>query len=121
MCAEEYVVPDSFYVYEIEDIVAEINRRSGTSVELHPSWKYPIWASAGGFLEFKLRDRTANAQRIFDLTVREDQFVASSSRSKRLTTEAAARVTLEIESFFRRAGTAQSIEPAVQAPRLYSK
>jgi hypothetical protein len=114
-------VPDSFYVYEVEDIVAEINRRTGTCVELHPSWKYPIWASAGGFLGFKLRDRTANGQPIFDLVVREDEFVASSSKSKRLTSEAATRIRQEIESFFGRAGTGSSIDPAITAAQSHSK
>jgi hypothetical protein len=92
-------VPYSFYVYEIEDIIAEINRRLGTCVEFHPSWKYPIWVSARS-LEFKLRDRTATGERIFDLVVPENQFVPSSSRSKRLTSEAADRITQQIESFF---------------------
>jgi hypothetical protein len=104
-------VPDSFYVYQVEDIIAEINRRTGTCVELHPSWKYPIWASAGGSLGFKLRDRTANGQRIFDLLVREDEFVASSLTSKRLNSEAAARITQEVESFFTGFGTEPSIDP----------
>jgi hypothetical protein len=96
-------VPDSFYVYEIEDIIADMNRRAGTCVEFHPSWKYPIWASTGGTLGFKLRDRTANGQRVFDLVVLEDEFVPSSPRSKRLTSNAASRIREEIECFFRRA------------------
>lgn len=108
-------MPDSFYVYEIEDIVLEINRRVGTGIESHPMWKYPIWGLGGKSLEFKLRDRSANPQCIMDLVVRENEFVAASSRSKRLSSTAAARITQQIETFFTRAGTARSIDPAVQA------
>jgi hypothetical protein len=88
---------DSDYVYEIEDIISEINRRTHRSIELFPFWKYPIWANDQA--AFKLRDKGANLQQIMDLSVPEKDFSISAGR-KKLNPGAISRMTSQIESFF---------------------
>src|SRR5438477_7105226 len=91
-------MPDSNYVYEIEDIISEINRRAHRRIELFPFWKYPIWA--GDQAAFKLRDKRGNLHQIMDLEVPEKNFFSPSAGRKKLTSDAISRITGEIERFF---------------------
>jgi hypothetical protein len=90
-------MPDSDYVYEVEDIILEINRRTRRSIELFPFWKYPIWA--GDHALFKLRDSRADLNQIMDLRVPAKDFSTFSGRNK-LNLRAISRITGEIEEFF---------------------
>jgi hypothetical protein len=92
-------MPDSIYVYEIEDIVADVNARTHRHLELHPFWKYPIWTQAGDYMHFKLRDRNGGAQ-IMDLSVAEKDF-ASVAGTKKLNHAAVSDIIIQIEDFFR--------------------
>jgi hypothetical protein len=96
-------VLDSSYVYEIEDIIADINKRTHRRLELHPFWKYPIWTKSGEFLHFKLRDRSERVEQIMDLGVAEKDFAAP-ARTKKLTDAAVSDIILRIEAFFQSGG-----------------
>jgi hypothetical protein len=95
-------MPDSIYVYEIEDIIADINRRTHRRLELHPFWKYPIWTKAGDYIHFKLRDRSGGVHQIMDIAVAEKDF-ASVAGTKKLKDTAVSDITIQIENFFRNA------------------
>ena len=60
-------MPDSAYIYEIEDVVAAVNRKTGWKVQLHAFWNYPIWRdSCAGF---KLHDKFRDPLRVMHLSV----------------------------------------------------
>jgi hypothetical protein len=114
MRPEENSMLDSSYVYQVEDIIAEINGRTGMRIELHPSWHYPIWTKSGSELSFKLRDTNGDRQFLFDLHLSRKEFVSRSGK-KRLTDLAAARITHEIEEFFSSAAGEKEVRGSAAA------
>lgn len=86
-------MPDSAYIYEIEDVVAAVNRKTGWKVQLHAFWNYPIWRdSCAGF---KLHDKFRDPLRVMHLSVPAREFA-----NRQLTPAAIDRISGEIESFF---------------------
>ena len=96
-------MPDAGYVYPIEDILADINSRTGLRIESHPFWQYPIWENACAC--FKIREKVVDSEQVMDLAV-PAKFFIKSGRKVKLTDAATSQVTREIESFFERTFTA---------------
>ena len=94
---------DAGYVYPIEDILADINSRTGMRIELHPSSKYPIWKNSCAC--FKVREKFSAPGQVMDLAIPARVFVKSGRKIK-LTDAATSQVTREIESFFEGRSTA---------------
>jgi hypothetical protein len=90
-------VLDSSYVYEIEDILAEINRRTSRRLELHPFWKYPIWKNS--FAGFKIHEKFVVPEHVMHLSIPAKDFIQY-GQTKKLSDAATSQITREIESFF---------------------
>jgi hypothetical protein len=90
-------VPDSSYVYQIEDILAEINRRTDRRLELHPFWKYPIWKTSCAC--FKLHEKFVVPEHVMHLSIPAKDLIQY-GQTKKLSDAASFQITREIESFF---------------------
>jgi hypothetical protein len=104
---------DSSYVYQIEDIIAEINRTSNRRFVLHAFWKYPIWENASAC--FKIHEKFVDPQRVMHLSVPETAF-SEGQETKKLSTAAILNITGEIESFFECHGQGARVSESAQQP-----
>jgi hypothetical protein len=95
-------VPHFGYVYQVEDILTEINKRTGRQLQLHSFWKYPIWEDSCAC--FKLHDKSATPGRVMDLSIPESAFIEFGEIIK-LTDRATSEITLGIETFFENAAS----------------
>jgi hypothetical protein len=92
-------VPDSNYVYPIEDLLADINKRTGMHLELHPFWKYPIWEDLGASACFKVHEKIPDAIRIMHLSIPAEDLIVHGN-TRKLGAATASRLGQEIVSFF---------------------
>lgn len=105
-------MPYSSYVYQIEDILAEINKKTGRRLELHAFWKYPIWEEKS--LGFKIHEKFVAPHRVFHLSVPVAAFREDHGK-KRLDGEAVSKIIQQIESYFE-IGTRAETGNSMQTP-----